>query len=42
MRTRYLLTILAAVLFAACGVHNDADHHHEEEARGHGAAEAEP
>ncbi|MEX1310228.1 MAG: efflux RND transporter periplasmic adaptor subunit [Candidatus Sulfomarinibacteraceae bacterium] len=43
MKTRSLLTLFAAVVLAACGVHDDADHHHDQEegAHGHGAAEAE-
>lgn len=42
MKTRYLLTVFAAVALAACGVHNEADHGHDhgDGAHGHGAAEA--
>lgn len=39
MRTRYFLTILAAVALAACGVPHDG-HNHGDGDHGHGAAEA--
>ena len=39
MRTRYSVTLFAAIALAACGAHNEADHEHGE--GGHGEAEVE-
>ena len=38
MRTRCLLTLFATASLAACGVHDDADHHNDQY---EGTAEAE-